>query len=200
MLNVLSQSIPPGERVVVIEDSAELQINQVENIVRLECRNANVQGKGEVDMAQLVKASLRMRPDRIIIGEVRGKEALDMLSAFNTGHDGSLSTGHGNSAKDMLARLETMVLMGADLPLPAIRSQIVSAIDIMIHLGRLRDGSRRVLMIAETGGIRDGEIVLNPIYQFEETEEKRKNQVEGTLKRIGTLKDRQKLWAAGDYL
>lgn len=199
-LNALSAFIPEEERIITIEDSAELKIQQIRNLVRMETKNANAEGEGAIGIGDLIRASLRMRPDRIIVGEVRGKEAFDMLSAFNTGHDGSLSTGHGNSAKDMLARLETMVLMGADLPLPAIRSQIVSAIDIMIHLGRLRDGSRRVLMIAETGGIRDGEIVLNPLYQFEETEEKRKNQVEGTLKRIGTLKDRQKLWAAGDCL
>ena len=166
MLNVLAQFVPSGERVVVIEDSAELQIRQVENIVRLECRNANVQGKGEVDMAQLVKASLRMRPDRILIGEVRGKEVMDMIQAMNTGHDGSLSTGHGNSISGMLRRLESMFLQAADFPIDAIRAQIAEGIDLIIHLGRLSDGSRKVLEIAEIDGVSQGEIQINMLFRY----------------------------------
>ncbi len=165
MLNVLSQFIPEHERVVVIEDSAELQINQVENIVRLECRNANVQGKGEVDMSQLVKASLRLRPDRIIIGEVRGKEVMDMIQAMNTGHDGSLSTGHANSIEGMLKRLEAMFLQAADFPVEAIRSQITEGIDIMIHMSRMKDGSRSVTEISELKGMENGEIIVNPLFK-----------------------------------
>lgn len=165
MLNVLSQYIPAKERVVVIEDSAELQINQIENIVRLECRNANVQGKGEVDMASLVKASLRMRPDRIVIGEVRGKEVMDMIQALNTGHSGSMSTGHANNIAGMLKRLEAMFLQAADFPVEAIRSQITEGIDIMIHMSRLKDGSRKVMEIAELTGIRDGVIQTNCLFR-----------------------------------
>lgn len=166
LLNVLSQCIPHDERVVVIEDSAELQINQIDNIVRLECRNANVQGKGEIDMSQLVKASLRMRPDRIIIGEVRGKEVMDMIQAMNTGHDGSLSTGHANNIEGMLKRLEAMFLQAADYPVEAIRSQITEGIDIMIHMSRLQDGSRRIMEIAELNGMTDGRINVNSLYKF----------------------------------
>ena len=165
MLNVLSQFIPEHERVVVIEDSAELQIDQVENIVRLECRNANVQGKGGVDMSQLVKASLRLRPDRIIIGEVRGKEVMDMIQAMNTGHDGSLSTGHANSIEGMLKRLEAMFLQAADFPVEAIRSQITEGIDIMIHMSRMKDGSRSVTEISELKGMENGEIAVNPLFR-----------------------------------
>lgn len=165
MLNVLSQFIPAHERLVVIEDSAELQIRQVENIVRLECRNANIQGKGEVDMAQLVKASLRIRPDRIIIGEVRGKEVMDMIQALNTGHDGSLSTGHANSIGGMLRRLEAMFLQAADFPVEAIRSQINEGIDIMIHMSRMKDGSRKVTEIAELEGIDLGEFKVNFLFK-----------------------------------
>ena len=165
MLNVLSQFIPEHERVVVIEDSAELQIEHVENIVRLECRSANVQGKGEVDMSQLVKASLRLRPDRIVIGEVRGKEVMDMIQAMNTGHDGSLSTGHANSIEGMLKRLEAMFMQAADFPVDAIRSQITEGIDVMIHMCRMRDGSRKVMEIAELNGISDGHIITNPIFR-----------------------------------
>ncbi len=165
MLNVLSQFIPEQERVVVIEDSAELQIDQVENIVRLECRNANVQGKGGVDMSQLVKASLRLRPDRIIIGEVRGKEVMDMIQAMNTGHDGSLSTGHANSIEGMLKRLEAMFLQAADFPVEAIRSQITEGIDIMIHMSRMKDGSRSVTEISELKGMENGEIAVNPLFR-----------------------------------
>ena len=166
LLNVLSQSIPADERVVVIEDSAELQIDQIENIVRLECRNANVQGKGEVDMAQLVRASLRMRPDRIVIGEVRGREVMDMIQALNTGHDGSLSTGHANNIEGMLKRLEAMFLQAADLPVEAIRSQITEGIDIMIHMSRMPDGSRKVMEISELEGMQDGNIKINSLYKY----------------------------------
>lgn len=165
-LNVLSNFIPHDERIITIEDSAELKIDNIENIVRMETKNANVQGRGEVNIQHLIKTSLRMRPERIIVGEVRGKEALDMLQAMNTGHDGSLCTGHANSPKGMLSRLESMVLMAVDIPLDAIRSQIVSAIDIIIHLGKLQDKSRRVLEITEITGIKNGEILLNPLYKF----------------------------------
>lgn len=167
-LNALSACIPPDERLVTIEDSAELQIRNIPNLVRLETRGPNGEGEGAITIGELIRAALRMNPNRIIVGEVRGKEALDMVSAMNTGHDGSLSTGHGNSPRDMLSRLETMMLMGAELPLPAIRSQLVSALDIIIHLGRLRDRSRRVLSIVEIEGYKEGEIKLNPLYQFEE--------------------------------
>lgn len=167
-LNALSNYIPSDERIITIEDSAELQIVNIPNLVRLETRDANIEGKGQITMRDLIKTSLRMRPDRIIVGEVRGPEALDMLQAMNTGHDGSLSTGHANSAKDMLSRLETMVLTAASLPLDAIRKQIASALDIIIHLARMRDRSRKVLEITEILGVRDGEIELNPLYVFEE--------------------------------
>ncbi len=167
LLNVLSQAIPPHERVVVIEDSAELQIEQVENIVRLECRNANVQGKGQVDMSQLVKTSLRMRPDRIVIGEVRGREVMDMIQAMNTGHDGSLSTGHANSIEGMLKRLEAMYMQAADFPVDAIRSQITEGIDIMIHMSRTRDGSRKIMEIGELCGMEDGKIKINTIFKHD---------------------------------
>lgn len=193
-LNALSAYIPEDERVITIEDSAELQIQHVQNLVRMETRNANAEGEGAIYIGDLIRASLRMNPDRIIVGEVRGKEALELLNAYNTGHDGGLSSGHGNSPRDMLARLETMVLMGADLPLAAIRSQIASALDIMIHLGRLRDKSRKVLWITEVGDYEEGEIRLNALYRFEDTREK------GTLKKVGELKAREKLWAAGDSL
>ena len=171
-LNALSSFIPPGERVITIEDSAELQITQVPNLVRLETRNANTEGEGEITMSQLIKAALRMNPNRIVVGEVRGKEALDMLQAMNTGHPGSLSTGHGNSPRDMISRLETMVLMAADLPLAAIRSQIVSALDIMVHLGRLKDGRRRVLSIMRIGGLQNGEVELEPLFEYDGKEDR----------------------------
>lgn len=182
-LNVLSNFIPRDERIITIEDSAELQIRSVDNLVRLETRNENVEGKGMINIRDLIKSSLRMRPDRIVVGEVRGEEALDMLQAMNTGHDGSLSTGHANSTKDMLSRLETMILTGANMPLEAIRQQIASAMDIMIHLGRLRDKSRRVLEIVEVKGYENGEIVLNPLYKFHELRESEDNnlKVEGKL-------------------
>ncbi len=167
-LNALSNFIPYDERIITIEDSAELQIVNIKNIVSLETRDSNTEGKGEITIRDLIKSSLRMRPDRIIVGEVRGAEALDMLQAMNTGHDGSLSTGHANSTKDMLSRIETMILSGASMPLDAIRQQIASAIDIMIHLSRLRDKSRKVMEITEVLGYKDGQIQLNPLYIFEE--------------------------------
>jgi pilus assembly protein CpaF len=170
-LNALSQFIPPQERVITIEDSAELQIVTVPNLISLETRNVNTEGKGEITIRDLIRSSLRMRPNRIVVGEVRGAECLDMLQAMNTGHDGSLSTGHSNSARDMLGRLETMVLSGADLPVAVVRQQIGSAIDIFIHLSRLRDNSRRVMEICEVSGMKDGEVQLNPLYVFRETEE-----------------------------
>ena len=165
-LNALSNFIPSEERVITIEDSAELKINGIDNLVRLETRNKNIEGKGEVTIKDLIKTSLRMRPDRIIVGEVRGAEALDMLQAMNTGHDGSLSTGHANSTKDALTRLETMVLMGVDMPIVAIKQQITSAIDIVIHIAKLKDKSRRVLEISEVEGFENEEIVLNKIYEY----------------------------------
>ena len=163
-LNLLSNYIPTDQRIITIEDSAELQIKNIDNLVRLEARKANTEGNNEISIESLIKCALRMRPDRIIVGEVRGFEALSMLQAMNTGHDGSLSTGHANSARDMLTRLETMVLMGASMPIPAIRSQIASAIDIIIHLGRLSDRSRRVLEISEIVGFDGTDIILNPLF------------------------------------
>ena len=165
-LNALSQYIPKEERIITIEDSAELQIQSVENLVSLETRNANAEGEGAVSISDLIKASLRMSPNRIIVGEVRGKECLDMLNAMNTGHDGSISTGHANSSTDMLKRMETMVLQGADLPLPSIRNMIASAIEIMVHLGRTKDHKRRVLEISEIMGIENGEVKLKKLYQY----------------------------------
>ena len=165
MLNVLAQLIPPGERVIVIEDSAELQIDQISNIVRMECRNANVAGRGQIDMTHLVKASLRMRPDRIIVGEVRGGEVFDMINAMNTGHAGSLSTGHANSISGMLKRLEAMFMQAVDFPVDAIRAQISEGIDIMIHMSRMRDGSRRVVEISELADVMDGQIRTNCLYR-----------------------------------
>ena len=197
ILNALSEFIPRDERVITIEDSAELNLSHIENLVRMETREANAEGEGAIGIGDLIKESLRMRPDRIVIGEVRGKEALDMLQALNTGH-GGFSTGHGNSVKDMISRLETMVLMAADLPLPAIRSQIVSAVDIMIHVARMRDKSRRVVAIEEVDRIENGEIVLNPLFTFEETgEQKGSGNVEGRLQKTGTLKHKEKLRLAG---
>ncbi len=183
-LNALSNYIPRDERVITIEDSAELQITGVDNLVSLETRNANASGAGQITIRDLIKSSLRMRPERIVVGEVRGGEALDMLQAMNTGHDGSLSTGHANSTQDMLSRLETMVLQGAPgLPLEAIRQQIASAVDIMIHLSRLRDHSRKTMEITEVVGYKNGEIVLNPLYQFEEDDKTKLEKVHGNLNR-----------------
>lgn len=180
-LNVLSNFIPSYQRIITIEDSAELQIRSVPNLVSMETRNANTEGKGEINIRDLIRTSLRMRPDRIVIGEVRGSEALDMLQAMNTGHDGSLSTGHANSLYDMLSRLETMVLSAAPLPLEAIRQQISSAIDIMVHLGRLRDRSRKVLEISELLGVENGIYKLNPLYKFHEESEDHEGRIIGNL-------------------
>lgn len=185
-LNALSNYIPKDERVITIEDSAELQITGVENLVSLETRNANAAGAGQITIRDLIKSSLRMRPERIVVGEVRGGEALDMLQAMNTGHDGSLSTGHANSTEDMLSRLETMVLQGAaGLPLEAIRQQIASAVDIIIHLSRLRDKSRKTMAITEVVGYEKGKIILNPLYEFQEDENSTMEKVSGSLKRTG---------------
>ncbi|OMC66752.1 pilus assembly protein [Paenibacillus odorifer] len=177
-LNALSQYIPPQERVITIEDSAELQIVTVPNLVSLETRNANTEGRGEISIRDLIRSSLRMRPNRIVVGEVRGAECLDMLQAMNTGHDGSLSSGHSNSAHDMVSRLETMVLSAAELPVAVVRQQISSAIDIFVHLSRLRDRSRRVMEISEVAGLKDGEVILNPLYEFQEAGE-REGRVQG---------------------
>lgn len=183
-LNALSNYIPKDERIITIEDSAELQIKGIDNLVSLETRNANATGAGKITIKDLIKSSLRMRPERIVVGEVRGEEALDMLQAMNTGHDGSLSTGHANSVKDMLSRLETMVLQGSEaLPLVAIRQQIASAIDIIIHLSRLRDHSRKTMEICEVVGMKNGEIELNPLYVFEEDENSTLEKVSGKLVR-----------------
>lgn len=183
-LNAVSSFIPHDERVITIEDSAELQIEGIDNLVRMETRNANTSGSGAVTIRDLIKSSLRMRPERIIVGEVRGGEALDMLQAMNTGHDGSLSTGHANSTRDMLSRLETMVLQGSEgLPLEAIRQQIASAVDIIIHLSRLRDKTRKTMEISEITGYKDGEIKVNPLFRFEEDEKSTLEKVSGRLRR-----------------
>ena len=210
-LNALSAFIPQEERVITIEDSTELKIQQVDNLVRMEARNANSEGEGQVTIRDLIRAALRMNPSRIIVGEVRSGEAFDLLTAFNTGHSG-MGTGHANSPQDMLSRLESMVLMAADLPLPAIRTQICAAIDILVHLGRLRDRSRRVLAIAEIAGMDRGEIWLNPLFAFREKGEDKLHEqeksageartrvleaVEGRLEAVGSLIRREKLWAAG---
>ncbi len=196
-LNVLSNYIPSEERVITIEDSAELQLQGLTNLVRLETRNGNVEGCHEITIRELIRASLRMRPDRIIVGEVRGAEAIDMLQCMNTGHDGSMSTGHANSARDMLGRLENMVLMGMELPLVAIRQQIASGVDIIVHLGRLRDKSRRVLEITEVVGCLNQEIQLNSLFSFEETGEDSKGKIVGRLGKKGALIHENKLKAAG---
>ena len=198
-LNALSEYIPHTERIITIEDSAELQIRGIDNLVSLETRNANVEGLREISIRDLIKTSLRMRPDRIIVGEIRDGAALDFLSAANTGHDGSLCTGHANSAKDMLSRIETMVLMGMDLPLPAIRRQMASAIDIIVHLGRLRDRSRKVLEITEMRGLDNGEFVLNPIFEFKEEGEEKNGLIKGSLKKTGRLAFVEKLQRSGLY-
>ncbi len=195
-LNALSHYIPRTERVITIEDSAELQLQDIPNLVRLETRNANMDGAREITIRDLLKSSLRMRPDRLIIGEVRGSEAIDMLQALNTGHDGSLSTGHANSSKDMLTRLETMVLMGMELPLAAVRRQIASGVDIIVHLSRLRDKSRRVLEIVEVIGFEGDEIITAPIYQFQEFGEE-KGRVTGDLVKVGKITHTLKLQTSG---
>ena len=185
-LNALSNYIPKTERVITIEDSAELQIKHIPNLVRLETRNANSTGVGGISMKDLIKSSLRMRPERIIVGEVRGEEALDRLQAMNTGHDGSISTGHANSAADMLSRIETMVLSGAGgLPLEAIRQQIASAVDIIIHLSRMRDSTRKTLEITEIQELKDGKFILNRLFQFQEDEHTTVRKVSGKLVRTG---------------
>ena len=201
-LNALSNYIPKDERVITIEDSAELQIKGVANLVSLETRNANAAGQGQITIKDLIKSSLRMRPDRIVVGEVRGGEALDMLQAMNTGHDGSLSTGHANSTKDMMSRLETMVLQGsAQVPLEAIRQQIASALDIVVHLSRLRDRSRKTMEISEVVGIENGEIILSPLYKFEEDEKSTLEKVSGSLNRTkNPLVHDHKLRLAGSKL
>ena len=188
-LNALSEFIPADERVITIEDSAELKLSHIENLVSLGTRDANAEGEGAIGIGMLIRAALRMRPDRIIIGEVRGKEALELLQAMNTGHDGSFSTGHANSSKDMLSRLETMALMAAELPLPAIRSQIASALDIMVHVARMRDKSRKVVSIEEVYGIENGEIILNPLFTYHEGK---------GLEKDGGLTHREKLRLTGD--
>lgn len=195
-LNALSQYIPREERIITIEDSAELQLVDKPNLVRLETRNANTEGVEPITIRDLIRTALRMRPERIIVGECRGAEALDMLQAMNTGHDGSLSTGHANSCRDMLSRMETMVLMGMELPLSAIRSQIASGIDILVHLGRLRDKSRKVLHIAEIAGMEHGEIKLHELFRFVEEGEGGR-EVCGKLVRTGELIAREKLARAG---
>ncbi len=188
-LNALSGFIPGDQRVITIEDSAELQIQSVKNLVRLECRNANTEGCAEVSMRDLIRSALRMRPDRVVVGEVRGAEVIDMLQAMSTGHDGSLSTGHANTAADMLIRLETMYLMGLELPVAAIRQQILSAVDVIIHLGRLRDKSRKVLEISELDGLEDGRIRLRTLYKFDHAT--------GRCEKKGELKYVEKILAAG---
>ena len=198
-LNALSDYIPKDERIITIEDNAELQIQGVENLVRLEARKENTEGKHAVTIRDLIKSSLRMRPSRIIVGEVRGDEVVDMLQAMNTGMDGSLSTGHGNSPSDMLVRLETMVLMGLEMPLSAVRRQIASGIDILIHLGRLRDKSRRVLKIREVTGYdyESGEIVTSVLYEFLEDGKQKEGRVVGKLHKKEELFHVQKLIRAG---
>lgn len=196
-LNALSNYIPSEERIITIEDSAELQIKNIRNIVRMETRNANVEGCREITIRDLIKTSLRMRPDRIIVGEVRGGEAFDMMQCLNTGHDGSMSTGHANSSRDMLSRLENMILMGMEIPLDAIRQQIASGIDIIVHLGRLRDKTRKVMEIVEVRGFENGEIVLSPLYRFEEEGETDGGKILGALQKKGELAYVEKLQTAG---
>ncbi len=197
-LNALSDFIPKDERIITIEDSAELQIKGVPNLVRLEARNANTEGVGEITIRDLLKSSLRMRPSRIIVGEVRGSEAIDMLQSLNTGHCGA-SSGHANSPRDMLSRLEMMVLMGMEIPLQAIRHQIASGIDIIVHLGRLRDCSRKVLEIVEVLGVEHGEIQLQTLYEFQEVGMKQEK-IQGEWIQKHELQRKEKLLAAGDSL
>lgn len=195
-LNALSEFIPKSERVITIEDSAELQLQGIENLVRLETRTGGPQGTLAITIRDLIRTALRMRPDRIIVGEIRGAECLDMLQAMNTGHDGSLSTGHANSCQDMLSRMETMVLMGMELPLLAIRSQIAAGVDILVHLGRLRDRSRRMLSIVEVAGMEEDRIRLNPLYEFTEMGEQ-DGRVTGSWVKTGELIHKGKLYRAG---
>ena len=194
-LNALAGAIPKEERIITIEDSAELKIKGIENLVSLECRPANTEGENEITIRDLIRTALRMRPTRIIVGEVRGAETLDMLQAMNTGHDGSLSTGHGNSPADMLTRLETMVLMGTDMPLAAIRAQIASALDIMVHLERFRDGSRKVVEISAVLGFEEGAVRLSSLYLYHERDEemqRRTGRSSGQLTATGNRLQRRK--------
>ena len=195
-LNALSQYIPREERIITIEDSAELRLVDKPNLVRLETRNQMFEGVKPITIRDLIRTALRMRPERIVVGECRGEEALDMLQAMNTGHDGSLSTGHANSCRDMMSRLETMVLMGMELPLTAIRSQIASGLDILVHLGRMRDKSRKVLTITEVTGMQEGEIVLKDLYRYVEKPSDGEA-VCGELQRVGTLFNQKKCKRAG---
>lgn len=197
LLNVLSGFIPKDQRIITIEDNAELQLQGICNLVRLETRNSNVEGCHEITIRDLIRASLRMRPDRLIVGEVRGAEAVDMIQALNTGHDGSMSTGHANSAADMLSRLENMILMGMDIPLSAVRRQLASGIDIIVHLGRLRDGSRKILEIVEVTGFKEGEIELHTLFRFEESDGDAQEGVMGILRKEGSLIHGNKLEMAG---
>lgn len=197
-LNALSNFIPEDERVITIEDSAELQIRKIPNLVRLESRNANLEGKNQVTIRDLIRSAMRMRPDRIIVGEVRDAAVIDMIQAMNTGHDGSISTGHSNSPKDMITRLETLYLMGMEIPLVAVRKQIASAVDIIVHLGRLRDKTRRVLEIDEVLEGHDGEVQLNPLFQFAESGQKADGTVVGQLIRTtNQMQHTEKLMRAG---
>ena len=198
-LNALSNFIPEDERIITIEDNAELQIRGDRNLVRLEARRPNAEGEGEVTIRDLIRSSLRMRPDRIIVGEVRGEETIDMLQSLNTGHDGSLSTGHGNSPRDMLSRLETMVIMGMEIPIAAIRRQIASGIDLMVHLSRMRDKSRKVLEILEIDGydIQTGEILTHTIFEYQGLGENKDGRLTGSLVKTGELIHTQKLERAG---
>jgi len=195
-LNALSEFIPKTERIITIEDSAELQLQGIANLVRLETRNEGAEGNLAISIRDLIRTALRMRPDRIIVGEIRGAECLDMLQAMNTGHDGSLSTGHANGCQDMVSRMETMVLMGMELPLTAIRAQIAAGVDILVHLGRLRDKSRRMLSIMEMAGAEGGEIQLNPLYEFTEMGE-RNGKIVGSWIKKGELIHQGKLYRAG---
>lgn len=195
-LNVLSGFIPETERVITIEDSAELQIRNIPNLVSLETRNVNVEGCKEITIRDLIKASLRMRPDRIIVGEVRGKEAVDMLQSVNVGHS-AMTTVHANSVRDVVSRLETMVLMGMEMPLSAIRKQIASGFGLMIHLGRLKDGSRRILEIAEPVGFAEGEVVMRTIYQYERMGISEDGKIQGELRKVGEMEHVEKFWPSG---
>ena len=195
-LNALSQFIPEDERIITIEDNAELKLQSLPNLVRLEARNANMEGEGEIDIRELIRTALRMRPDRVIVGEVRSAETIDMLQAMNTGHDGSLSTGHGNSPKDMIGRLETMVLMGMEIPIEAVQRQIASGIDIIIHLGRMRDKTRKVLEILEITGYEEGRIQMHTLYEFQEKGSSH-GKVRGSLVKKEELQKKEKLLAAG---
>ena len=194
-LNALSDYMPKDERIITIEDSAELRIEGVPNLVRLEARNANVEGTGQITIRDLLKSALRMRPSRIIVGEVRGSEAIDMLQSLNTGHCGA-SSGHANSPEDMLSRLETMVLMGMEIPIEAVQRQIASAIDIIVHLGRLRDKSRKVLQIVEVTGYEKGEIQLQTLYEFQEKQEV-EGRIQGEWVKVHEIQKKEKLLAAG---